>query len=151
MTDPRVVQARVDVADGSTVFEDVTVPVRALPTGRALSELWATDRLLMEFDGPPTAVHGPFPSVNGARLWRLVVPPDAPDAVPPFHATATIDLGFVLCGRVSLELENGSTADLSPGDSFVQRGAAHRWRNNGPDDAVLGVAVIGTSGAGGHA
>jgi Cupin domain len=143
---PRVVEAGVDESRRSTIIRDQVTKPRVLPTGRELTELWRTERVVQEFDATPTAGHGPFPPVNGARLWRLVIPPDDPSAPAPFHATATVDMGFVLRGRVTLELEDGSAADLVEGDSFVQQGAAHRWLNHGSADAVLGVVVVGTGG-----
>jgi quercetin dioxygenase-like cupin family protein len=53
-------------------------------------------------------------------------------------------MGFVLQGRVTLELEDGSTADLVAGDAFVQQRSNHRWINAGSEAAVLGVIVVGT-------
>jgi hypothetical protein len=146
MSTPRVVEAGVDESRRSTIIRDQVSQSRVLPTGRELTELWRTERVVQEFDATPGAGHGPFPAVNGARLWRLVIPPDDPSAPAPFHATATVDLGFVLRGRVTLELEDGGAADLVEGDSFVQQGAAHRWVNHGSVDAVLGVVVVGTGG-----
>jgi hypothetical protein len=146
MSTPRVVEAGVDQSRRSTILRDQVTKPRVLPTGRELTELWQTERVVQEFDATPGPGHGPFPPVNGARLWRLVIPPDDPSAPAPFHATATVDLGFVLRGQVTLELEDGSAAYLVEGDSFVQHGAAHRWRNLATEDAVLGVVVIGTGG-----
>lgn len=154
MSAPRVVEAGWGAMQSCAVIRDEQVPVRTLPTGRELTELWHTDQLIASLDVEPGAAHGPFPPANGARLWRLVVPPDDPSNLAPFHATATVDLGFVLSGEVTLELEDGDCAHLVAGDSFVQRGAPHRWVNRSPDAAVLGVVVVGVGagvGAGGSA
>lgn len=139
----RVVEAAPSAT--TALVRDERLTPRRLPTGRELADLWQTDRLLETLDGTAEG-HGPFPSANGARLWQLFIPPDDPAAPAAFHATPTIDLGFVLRGRVTLELEEGGSVELSAGEAFVQRGAAHRWRNAGPETAVLGVVVIGTGG-----
>ena len=139
----RVVEA---APSGATaIVRDERLNPRTLPTGRELASLWQTDRLLETLDGAADG-HGLFPSVNGARLWQLRIPPDDPAAPTDFHATPTIDLGFVLRGRVTLEIRDGGSVELVSGEAFVQRGVAHRWLNAGPETAVLGVVVIGTGG-----
>jgi Cupin domain len=142
----RVVEAGRDGPRGSTITRDESVEPRLLPTGRGLVELWHTDHLVEASTAPPSAPHGPFPAVNGARLWQLVIPPDDPTAPSPFHATATVDLGFVLQGQVTLEVEDGSATELREGDAFVQVGAPHRWVNRSQAAAVIGVVVVGTGG-----
>lgn len=114
-----------------------------LATGRGLGELWRTDRVVggLDFGG---ADGGLFPGPNGLRLWVLVIPPDGAESVSvPLHASATTDFGFVLAGTVVLEMEDGSTAVLGPGDAFVQAGTPHRWRNTTAEQAVIGVVVVG--------
>jgi len=139
----RVVEA---APSGATaIVRDERLSPRTLPTGRELADLWQTDRLLETLDGTADG-HGLFPPANGARLWQLVIPPDDPAAPAAFHSTPTIDLGFVLRGPVTLEIQDGGSVELSAGEAFVQRGAAHRWLNPGPETAVLGVVVIGIGG-----
>ena len=140
----RVVEAA--PAGSAATIRDERLSPRQLPTGRELADLWQTDRLLEKTLDSTADGHGPFPSANGARLWQLIIPPDDPAAPTAFHATPTIDLGFVLRGQVTLEIQDSGSVDLVSGDSFVQRGAAHRWLNAGPETAVLGVVVIGTGG-----
>jgi hypothetical protein len=41
----------------------------------------------------------------------------------------TVDYGIVLSGEIDLELDNGSTLHLEPGDIVVQRATAHAWYN----------------------
>jgi quercetin dioxygenase-like cupin family protein len=76
-------------------------------------------------------------------LWTLTVPTETAGPPARLHSTPTTDLGVVLSGRVVLELEDGSRAQLAAGDAFVQAGTAHRWRNPHPADAVLAVVVLG--------
>jgi EutQ-like cupin domain len=43
---------------------------------------------------------------------------------PGMHTTVTIDFEYVLSGRVVLELDDGATVELGPGDTVVQNGTA---------------------------
>jgi len=50
-----------------------------------------------------------------------------PDA-PGMHTTDTVDYGVVISGKVTLELDDGETVDLEPGDIVIQNGTRHAWR-----------------------
>jgi hypothetical protein len=56
------------------------------------------------------------------------------------RATATIDFGVVVSGRVILELEDGQ-AELGPGDCVVQRGT---WRSPWEEPCVLAFTMLRT-------
>jgi hypothetical protein len=140
----RVVETGRSMTGRSTIGVDRVAPTTQLPTGRALAELWSTDRLLELAKSTPP-IQGPFPAANGARLWVLVIPPDRdPQRAGDLHATNTLDLGFVLQGTVNLEMADGTVSTLRQGDAFVQTGTAHRWINHGTEPAALGLVVIGT-------
>jgi quercetin dioxygenase-like cupin family protein len=62
---------------------------------------------------------------------------------PGMHTTATIDFEVVLSGTVPLELDDGATVELRPGDTVVQNGTRHRWSNTGTEPAVLAVFICG--------
>ena len=47
------------------------------------------------------------------------------------HTTDTIDFEYVISGRVVLELDDGVTTELGPGDTVVQNGPRHAWRGPG--------------------
>jgi quercetin dioxygenase-like cupin family protein len=59
------------------------------------------------------------------------------------HTTATVDCGVVLSGEATLELDDGATIVLKPGDTYVQNGTRHRWSNSGSVPAVLAVSIVG--------
>ena len=150
----RVVETGRSTSGRSTIGVDRVAPTTRLPTGRALAELWSTDRLL-DIAAKMQPALGIFPSANGARLWVLVIPPDRdPQSAGDLHATDTLDIGFVLQGTVNLEMADGTITTLHQGDAFVQTGTAHRWINEGSEPAALGVVVIGTGhghvGSGDH-
>ncbi len=117
--------------------------------------------------------HFPFqPAPGVARFSLLTVPPDSrvdrssaaaveamtaeirqkiPDLLgvldpargAGMHATATIDFGVVVSGRVILQLEDGQ-AELGPGDCVVQRGTWHAWRNPWEEPCVLAFTLLRT-------
>jgi quercetin dioxygenase-like cupin family protein len=59
----------------------------------------------------------------------------------PMHTTPTIDVAFVLSGRLELTLERGQT-ELGPGDCVILRKAAHSWRVVGDEPAVFTGLMI---------
>ena len=68
-------------------------------------------------------------------LLRYMDPSD-----PGMHATDTIDFEVVLEGTIVLELDDGAEVTLHAGDTVVQNGTRHRWKNPGdhpgPDGTV---------------
>jgi quercetin dioxygenase-like cupin family protein len=62
---------------------------------------------------------------------------------PGVHQTATVDYGVVLDGEVDLELDDGVKIRLTAGDTIVQLGSRHAWRN--PTDRPATVAFVLTS------
>jgi mannose-6-phosphate isomerase-like protein (cupin superfamily) len=65
-----------------------------------------------------------------------------PDA-PGMHTTPTIDFEVVLSGEIVLELDDGASVTLRTGDTVVQNGTRHRWRNDGDVPAVIAVFICG--------
>ena len=119
---------------------------------------------------PPFATW--FPPVGGFRFAMFTVPPHgaasepAPDAdveaavaefqanlpgltnymepdAPGMHTTDTIDFEVVLEGEVWLELDDGVEVHLRAGDTVVQNGTRHAWRNHGTVPCRLAVFLIG--------
>lgn len=62
---------------------------------------------------------------------------------PGMHRTPTIDHAVLLSGELCLELGDGSLTPLQPGDTVIQNGARHAWRNRSADPARLAVVLIG--------
>lgn len=143
MNDIRLVQTGLDDQGRSVIASDERVSAISMPTGRLVHPLWARDEPL---DGKPApgGVSGPFPPVGGARFWIFTVPAGEPDPASfGLHRTETIDLGFVVHGVLTLLVEDGTSTDLKPGDAFIQHGTAHGWFNDGPEDAVALLTVLG--------
>lgn len=132
---------------------------------------WATDPhqpVSVTGDDPTTTMISLLPGVGETRLIILTLPPDATMAEPTFdgagyiaeqlehspglaetfepdgmHCTPTIDYTLVLTGQVTLELDNGITTDLNPGDVAVQNATRHAWRNRTDQVVTLAAILIG--------
>jgi quercetin dioxygenase-like cupin family protein len=141
MTTVRLVETGLDADGRSTVVADRRVEERELPTGRVLNPLWSNDAVS---GGPAAGVEpGLFPSAGGARFWLFTVRAHEAQTGHALHATSTIDLGFVVAGVLTMELGDGSTVDLNPGDAYVQNGTQHGWHNHGDVDASVALIVLG--------
>ncbi len=59
------------------------------------------------------------------------------------HRTPTIDVIVIISGEVDLVLDGGEEVHLLPGDSVIQRGTKHAWRNTGPEPCVVVAFMVG--------
>jgi mannose-6-phosphate isomerase-like protein (cupin superfamily) len=62
---------------------------------------------------------------------------------PGMHTTDTIDFEYVISGEVWLELDDGVEVHLCPGDTVVQNGTRHAWRNKGTEPCRMVVCMLG--------
>ena len=158
------------VSDGKPPRTD---EITAVP-GFVSSLVWSTEPATpIGCEDPTEAVTDFVPGPGGTRLIHLTLPPDTvygspgfdpvaavgqqlaaspglaelfePDA-PGFHTTPTVDYGVVLSGRVVLELDDGVTTELAPGDVVVQNGTRHAWRNPGDEAARIIFVLLGDPG-----
>jgi mannose-6-phosphate isomerase-like protein (cupin superfamily) len=152
--------------------EQVPPVTLALLPGSEFHQLWGSDTTsTFPDDGSRPEAPTYFPPTEGFRFGFFTIPPDGGAGAPPdldfeaalaefdaklpgmsqhlepeapgMHTTATIDFGVVVSGQATLELDDGATVVLEPGDSYVQNGTRHRWSNTGDVPAVLAVALIG--------
>ena len=49
----------------------------------------------------------------------------------------------MISGRCVLELDDGATCELSAGDTVIQNGTRHAWRNPYDEPCLMVVAIIG--------
>lgn len=168
----RVVTA-VDADGRSYVADDRYIPpitVAAMP-GYAWHRLWSLDGT-PALPVAPRQEENPshFPPPSGIRFYLYEVP--AGDMVISHvpreqriemehklpgraghmeddqggaHTTASLDLVFVVQGGITLVLDD-AVVDLGPGDTVVQNGARHAWRNRGDEPCRMAVWVLGLSG-----
>lgn len=84
-------------------------------------------------------------SVSGGTVLRIV--DMAPGQSSPMHRTVSLDYGVVLEGEVELILDGGETRLMKRGDTAIQRGTNHAWRNTSETEwsRMLYVLVDGVS------
>ena len=58
------------------------------------------------------------------------------------HRTQTLDYAVLLTGSLDMDLEDGATVTLSPGDVVVQRGTVHSWVNRGDGPATIAFILL---------
>jgi mannose-6-phosphate isomerase-like protein (cupin superfamily) len=143
----------------------------ALP-GYVWHKLWGFDQLPTD---PATATatnrQDHFPPPGGVRFNLFTVPPNTTSRPPltperareldeklpgrsshmesdqaGLHRTASVDFVLVLAGEICLDLDDGVTVDLKAGDSLVQNGTRHAWRNRTNQPCRLVIVLIGTAG-----
>lgn len=61
------------------------------------------------------------------------------------HATATVDLEYVISGEMTLILDSGERKVLRAGDCMVQCGAQHSWVNESDEPATVLLVFIGAN------
>lgn len=64
-------------------------------------------------------------------------------SAPGFHTTDTVDYCVVVRGEMMLELDDGQKVTLRQGDSVVQNGTRHRWRNPLPEPCLMAFISVG--------
>jgi quercetin dioxygenase-like cupin family protein len=62
---------------------------------------------------------------------------------PGMHTTDTIDFEVILSGECVLELDDGEERVLRAGDTVIQNGTRHRWRNETSEPCVMAVFMVG--------
>jgi len=62
---------------------------------------------------------------------------------PGMHRSDTIDFEYVLTGEVWLELDDGREVHLRAGDTVVQNGTRHAWRNKSPEPCRVVFFLVG--------
>ncbi|KAJ7356403.1 hypothetical protein DFH08DRAFT_770448 [Mycena albidolilacea] len=67
----------------------------------------------------------------------------SPGTVSPAHRTVSLDYGIVVKGSMVLELDDGERITLNEGDTVVQRGTMHTWRNESTEWARICFVVLG--------
>jgi quercetin dioxygenase-like cupin family protein len=90
--------------------------------------IWNVDTLPADNSGSVDQGGGRFRfPTAGAQFVYSDLPPGSGS---PMHTTDTIDFIVVISGSVIFVTESGETL-LRAGDSLINRGAAHAWRNDG--------------------
>lgn len=144
--------------------------VQLMP-GLGFHMLWSTEGI-SEFpdDGRERPSPSYFPPPGGSRFLLFtipatrVAPPPGTDLIeargeadevlpgllekmepdnPGMHRSDSIDFIYVLDGEIILELDEGREVTLRTGDTAVQNGTRHAWRNRSGKDCRLLVCMQG--------
>jgi quercetin dioxygenase-like cupin family protein len=129
--------------DGRAVLRsDDRFATQLIPGGdAAFALLWTTETVPADNnDETDGRLRDAGLTLNRGSVLRVV--DMMPDGVSPMHRTNSIDYGIVLSGEVELELDDGATTMLGPGDVVVQRGTIHLWRNRSATDPCRIVFVL---------
>jgi len=150
--------------------EVAPVTVNLVP-GMEFYRMWGIDEpAQFPDDGSPGPEVEYFPPVGGLRFGLFKVPPDSdvftddldveaalvefeeklpgmathmePES-PGMHTTASIDYEFIVSGRVVLELDDGASVTLGAGDTVVQNGTRHAWRNPFDEPCLVAMVLVG--------
>jgi mannose-6-phosphate isomerase-like protein (cupin superfamily) len=170
----RVVTGHDDDGQAVVASDEAVDPIElALLPGYEFHRLWGADETLsFPDDGSAPGAATYFPPVGGFRFGLFTVAPDSvalpsdldlgaalaemegalpgmaghmePDH-PGMHTTATVDYEFVVSGEVTLELDGGVEVQLGPGDTVVQNGTRHAWRNRGSEPCQMVVVLVGAN------
>ena len=76
---------------------------------------------------------------NGTVFRVVSFGPGNPDMN---HRTDSVDYAVVISGEIDMELDDGVTAHLKAGDTLVQRGTIHNWKNRGTESCVIAFVLI---------
>ena len=163
-----------DPTGRSVVVEDGLAPRAhdfATVPGMSTALVWAATAGKPWRAGEPDPTLGADPDEPAAGEVRFLVvrfPPDAVLADPAaagdeqrlvsprlharftadrdgMHTTATTDYVTVIEGEIHAELDDGVLVRLGAGETLVQNGTRHGWRNLGERDAVIAVVMVGTT------
>src|SRR5438132_10001254 len=158
----RVVTGQTSNGKSVFVSDDhVEATTVAISPGSEFHLMWGSDEIpSLPADGSEPSHPQYFPPPSGYRFGFFTVPPagttfpedfDVQAALaemeqklpgmavhmepddPGMHTTDTVDFEVVISGRVICELDDGAEVTLNPGDTFVQNGTRHRWRNPGTE------------------
>lgn len=171
----RLIITGLDADGKSSLISDRRINARtaAAVPGYGWHRLWSWDNVPkvpnsgIESDGPDH-----FPPPGGVRFIVFTVPPGTVTAPSDLgmettkqeleqkfpgraahmeshqtglHTTATIDFIYVVEGEIWLELDDKQEIHLKTGDSLVQNGVRHAWRNHGTKPCTMVVTIVGAN------
>jgi hypothetical protein len=152
--------AAVESTDGKTTFLDDLAPFQT-PSGTSV-KFWRFEgggSVPGSIGGVPTdpAFTGPggatFQMVSFPARFMGVTAEDlkkanpsiqlSEDDDPTMHATDTVDMGFVVLGKVDLKLPGNQVRTLEAGTAFVITGAPHTWANPYDEPCMFSNVIVG--------
>ena len=94
--------------------------------------VWSTSVVPADNSGPvSTAVQDVGPTLKGGSVFWITE--FGPGFTSPMHRTLSLDYCCLISGRLEMVMDGGVVVTLTPGDTVVQRGTSHVWRNPSSD------------------
>lgn len=125
--------------------ETISAVSRGLGVGIEGVEIWSTDRTPVPLSDAEAArqragivTRHNYVGTGAGSTIRITEWAPGHSLFP--HRTHTLDYAILLTGQLDLELDDGVTVTLLPGDVVVQRGTIHSWVNR--SDAPATIAFI---------
>jgi hypothetical protein len=165
MTAVRRVVTGHDDKGRAVVVQDDAVEVTPIVGSLAqVHRIWGADAAdQVPGDGSEPSHEGFFPPAGGYRfILFTLLPAGSPPgdgetgvSFPDFaeamqrgpgrgmHASESVDLIYVVAGEIWLELDDGAEVRLTAGDTAVQTGTVHGWRNRSDAPATLALVLVG--------
>jgi mannose-6-phosphate isomerase-like protein (cupin superfamily) len=116
-------------------------PPRDVNTVNEVTVIWTTEGFPVDNDGDEdggtrdTGITHP----NGTVFRIVSFGPGNPDMN---HRTDSIDYAVVISGEIDMELDDGVSVHLKAGDTLVQRGTIHNWKNRGTEPCLIAFILI---------
>jgi len=124
----------------SVVASDDTLTPQLIDTGDAeFQVVWLTPTVPPDLNAGTDGELETNRTLRGGSIMRIVEL--VPGGQSPMHRTRSIDYGIVLWGTLELELDGGEVVTLGAGDTVVQRGTMHLWRNPSSDTPCR-IAIV---------
>ena len=112
------------------------------PRGSTSTLIWSSDECPAEIwskEDYGARKLGTQPPPNGTRFTIMNLPPETPGRM---HRTDTLDIIFVMDGKIDMGLDNGTSVTLNKGDVMVQQGTNHSWDNSYKEPCRLAIVLI---------
>ncbi|KZV77689.1 hypothetical protein PENSPDRAFT_746805 [Peniophora sp. CONT] len=132
------------------VWKDAPAVPQAVPgfEGALAAPMWVCDSVPTndnneKVDGAEREVKGPGLGIAHENGTNHRFTDIAPGLYVPMHRTTSVDLNILIHGELVLILDDGSETHLkNPGDTVVQRGTLHAWRNPSSTDWTRWATVV---------
>jgi quercetin dioxygenase-like cupin family protein len=139
-----------DAKGRAIVASDETIAGTSAPARPHISrvEIWSTDAMPVDNsegsagDAQRAGFVKRYNYVGTGQGTVVRITEFAPGAPKFMHRTETVDYAILLKGECDLELDDGKTVHMKPGDIAVQRGTMHAWVNNGTEPCVFAFVLI---------
>ena len=116
-------------------------PPRDVNTVNEVTVIWTTEGFPVSNDGDEDGgTRDTGITLPNGTVFRIVsFGPGNPDMN---HRTDSIDYAVVISGEIDMELDDGVSVHLKAGDTLVQRGTIHNWKNRGTERCLIAFILI---------